>query len=97
LVTISAEGTIKMTPWGGNAFSTPDGGQNFGWLVQGSIAGGTLVATVGNNKTYIKVGSKSTFRAPRNGMLHLGIAMQDDHAGNPFPGNYRTTVTVEKQ
>jgi hypothetical protein len=96
-VTISADGTIKMSPWGSNAFSTPDGGQNFGWLVPGSISGGTLVATIGNNTSYLRVGARSSIRAPRGGMLRLGIAMQQDHAGNQFPGGYQVKVVVERQ
>ena len=96
-ITISAEGTITMTPWGNGSFSTPDGGANFGWLVQNSIPGGMLVATIGNNTQYLKVGSRATIRAPKSGNLRLGVAMQQDYANQEFPGGYQVKVMVERK
>lgn len=96
-IVISAEGAITMTPWGNNVSSTPDGGGNFGWLVQGQIPGGMLVATIGNNTQYLKVGSRSTIRAPKSGNLRLGVAMQHDYANQEFPGGYQVKVVVERK
>lgn len=96
-ITISAEGTLSMTPWGGNAVSSPDGGANFGWLVQGSIPGGMLVATIGNNSEYLRVGSQATIKAARSGALRLGIAMQQDYNNQQFPGGYQVKVVVTRQ
>lgn len=96
-ITITAEGSLGMTPWGNGTFSTPDGGSNFGWLVQGSIPGGMLVATIGKNTQYIKVGSRATIRAPKSGNLFLGVAMQQDYANQEFPGGYQVRVVVERK
>lgn len=96
-IVISAEGSIGMTPWGNGASSTPDGGGNFGWLIQGSIPGGMLVATIGNNTQYIKIGTRATIRAPRTGNLRLGVAMQQDYANQEFPGSYQVKVVVERK
>jgi hypothetical protein len=96
-VTISAEGTLNMTPWGNGSVSSPNGASNFGWLVQGSIPGGMLIATIGNNTQYLKVGSQATIKATRSGTLRLGIAMQQDYANQQFPGGYQAKIVVERQ
>lgn len=96
-ITITAEGSMGMTPWGAGVLSTPDGGGNFGWLVQGSIPGGALVATFGTNNNYVKIGSKASLRAPKTGNLRLGVAMQRDHANQEFPGSYTVKITVERK
>jgi hypothetical protein len=96
-IKISAEGNLTMTPWGRNSISSPDGAGNFGWMIQNQIPVGMLVATVGNNQDYIKVGSKSTFQAPRTGMLRLGIAMIQEQANHQFPGMYNVKVIVERK
>jgi hypothetical protein len=96
-ITITAEGTLGMTPWGNGATSTPDGGGNFGWLVQNQIPGGMLVATIGNNNQYLKVGSRITIRAQKTGNLRLGIAMQQDYANQQFPGGYEVKIVVDKK
>jgi hypothetical protein len=94
-VTITAEGSLTMTPWGNGSTSSPDGDGNFGWLVQNSIPGGALVATFGNSTAYLKVGSKATLRATKSGPLRLGIAMQRQHASQEFPGGYEVKIVVE--
>jgi hypothetical protein len=96
-IVITAEGTITMTPWGNGVVSSPDGGGNFGWLVQGSLPGGMLVATIGNNTQYLKVGSRATIRAPKSGNLRLGVAMQQDYANQEFPGGYDVKIVVERK
>jgi hypothetical protein len=93
-VTVTADGTMTMTPWG-RAISTPEGGQNFGWFVPNSIPGGALVAAIGNEDNIFKVGSKSTFRAQRTGVLRFGIAMPPEYVQQNFPGKYNVKIRVE--
>ncbi len=96
-VTVTADGSVTMTPWGNNMVSTPDGGANFGWYVPNSISGGTLVASIGSEGNIFKVGSKSTFKAQRSGVLRFGIAMQADYANHNFPGRYNVKVRIERK
>src|SRR5690606_23212013 len=46
-ISITADGSIVMSPWGNNVTSTPDGGANFQWYVPNKIPGGALVARIG--------------------------------------------------
>lgn len=96
-VTITAEGSLTMTPWGNGVFSTPEGGGNFGWYLPNSIPGGALVAAVGAKDEVFKVGSKHTFKAERSGPLRFGIAMQPDYATQNFPGKYTVKIRVERK
>ncbi len=96
-VTVTADGTVTMTPWGNNMVSSPDGGANFGWYVPNSISGGSLVASIGSEGNIFKVGSKSTFRAQRSGVLRFGVAMQAEYANQNFPGRYNVKVRVERK
>jgi hypothetical protein len=56
-----------------------------------------LVATIGNNNQYLKVGSRITIRAQKTGNLRLGIAMQQDYANQQFPGGYEVKIVVDKK
>jgi hypothetical protein len=96
-VSLTADGQIVMSPWGSNMSSTPDGGSNFGWYVQNKIAGGALIAKIGNGGEVFKVGSKHTFVAKKSGILQFAIAMQATYAGRGynFPGQYNVKVRVE--
>lgn len=96
-ITIKADGSIVMSPWGADQSSGPDGGANFGWYVQNQIYGGALVAKIGDRGTVFKVGSKSTFVAKTSGTLQFAIAMQAQYSqqGYSYPGNYNLKVTVE--
>ncbi len=96
IVTVTADGTLTMTPWGNGSISTPDGGQNFGWFLPNQIASGTLVGKVGTDQ-FIKLGSKSTFTAERSGTLQLGIGMQQDYQENQFPGKYNVKIRVQRK
>ena len=95
-VSVTAEGSIIMTPWGNTTSSTPDGGQNFG-IYQDQIWGGSLVARIGDSGKVFKVGSKNTFEADRAGTLQFAIAMQHDYGqGNyQFPGEYKLKIKVD--
>ena len=96
VVTISADGTLTMTPWGNNAVSTPDGAQNYGWFIPGQIPTGALVGKIGNDN-FTKFGSNTTFTAERSGVLQLAIGMQADYAQNQFPGKYAVKVRVQRK
>ena len=96
-VTINAEGSIVMSPWGNNAATGPDGMQNYGWYIPGQIPGGALCARIGDKDTVFKVGAKSTFVAKKSGILQLAIGMQGEYAneGYQFPGEYKVKVKVD--
>lgn len=96
-VTIRAQGSVTMTPWGGNQMSSPDGGQQYGWYVPNEISGGTLIVKIGDGGKVQKAGSRSSFVAKASGVLQFAIAMQADFAqeGYQFPGQYEVTVKVE--
>jgi len=96
-VTITAEGSIVMTPWGNQAMATPEGAANYGWYIPNQIAAGALVARIGNNGPIFKIGSKHSFTADRAGVLNLGIGMEPSYVNNNFPGDYRTKIRVEKK
>ncbi len=96
VVTITADGTLTMTPWGAGATSTPDGAPNYGWFIPNQIASGTLVGKVGS-ESFRKIGSKTTFNVERSGVLHLGIGMQNDYTENQFPGTYNVKIRVQRK
>lgn len=95
-ISIRADGSIVMSPWGSEMTSGPDGGPNFGWYVPNQISGGTLVAKIGDRGQVFKVGSKSTFVAKTSGVLQFAVAMQQQYAqqGYSYPGQFNVRVTV---
>ena len=95
-VTVSAAGLITMTPWG-NQVSTPEGGANFGWYLQNQIPGGALVAKIGDGGPIFKVGSKLVFTADRSGALRFGVAIHQNQANQPFPGQYNLKIAVRRK
>jgi hypothetical protein len=96
-VTITADGTIMMTPWGNQAVSSPEGSPNYGWYVQNRIAGGALVGKVGSSGTVFRIGSKYSFTADRTGTLQMAVGMQNDFANQQFPGEYKVRVNVKRK
>jgi hypothetical protein len=96
-VSITAEGTITMSPWGNQAQSGPDGAANYGWYLPGQVPVGALVGRIGNQGAVFKAGSKHTFTAERAGTLYLGFAMLPDYINNQFPGEYRVMVRVQRK
>lgn len=96
-ITFKAEGSIQMSPWGGNASSGPDGAPNYGWYIPNQIAGGTLVARIGEKGQIFKVGRQSTLVAKQSGVLQFAIGMQGEYAGDgyQFPGEYRVKVKID--
>jgi hypothetical protein len=96
-VTISASGSLVMTPWG-NQTVGPDGSTNFGLFNNNrQIPVGALVGKVGTGEDYFKVGSHHSFTADKTGVLHLGIAMRTEQAGNEFPGKYAVKIRVVRK
>ena len=96
VVTVTADGTLTMTPWGNQAITTPEGAQNYGWFIPGQIASGALVGKIGND-SFRKLGTRSTFTAERSGVLQLAIGMQADYSENQFPGKYTVKVRVQRK
>ena len=96
-ITLRADGNLVMTPWGGNASSTPDGMPNYGWYIPNQIPGGALVARIGDRGTIFKVGRQSSFVAKNSGVLHLAIGMQAQYANEnyAFPGQYNVKLKVD--
>jgi hypothetical protein len=95
-VNVTADGKLVMSPWGNNATSSPDGSEQFQWYIPNQIAGGTLVGRIGSSGKVFKIGSKSTFTAPRAGALYLGIAMNPQFASQDYsyPGEYNVKIRV---
>jgi hypothetical protein len=93
-VSITATGTITMTPFG-NRQATPDGSPNVGSV--NGMPNGTLVARVGDSGAMIKVGSKFTWTADRAGNFQLGIACPEDYSSYTFPGEYQVKIRVVKK
>jgi hypothetical protein len=95
-VSLTADGKLMMSPWGNNAFSSPDGSEQFQWYIANQIPGGALVARIGAAGKIFKVGSKNSFTATRSGVLQLGIAMNPQFATTDYtyPGEYSVKVRV---
>jgi len=96
-VSLRADGTLIMSPWGSNSISLPDGGSNYGWYVPNKIYGGALVGKIGSGEIF-KVGASHDLVATAAGKLQLAIAMQQNYAnGNyQFPGSYEVRIIVRK-
>ncbi|MAE65882.1 MAG: hypothetical protein CMJ18_16550 [Phycisphaeraceae bacterium] len=95
-VKITASGKISMTPWGQNAFSTPDGAPNYGWHVNNKIPNGCLVGRIGKGAVF-KIGSNHSFTVKKSGMLELGVGTHPGHRQQKFPGSYKVRIRVKPQ
>jgi hypothetical protein len=98
-VTVSATGSLVLTPWGNQASSGPDGANNYGSFNFGGrpIPIGALIGKVGNGDDYFKIGSHHSFTAEKSGPFHLAIAMHPGQAGNEFPGSYKVKIRVQRK
>jgi len=96
-ITLKADGSIVMSPWGSNASSGPDGAPNYGWYIPNQIPGGSLVARVGDKGTIFKVGRQSNFVAKNSGILQFAIGMQAEYAneGYAYPGQYTIKLKID--
>ena len=95
-IAIRAEGSLVMTPWGGNVTSSPDGCAQTGGSDQGAqIWSGTLMMRIGKNGKWIKVGSKANLRATASGTVQFGIAINAQYMrGQQYPGEYTIKIKV---
>lgn len=98
-ISVSADGKLTMSPWGNNAFSTPEGSEQFQWYLPNQIAGGALVARIGSGGKIFKIGSKQSLNAPSSGMLQFGIAMNPQFASPDYayPGEYNVKIKVNQK
>ena len=96
-ITLRADGSIVMSPWGSNAAASPDGAPNYGWYVPNQIPGGALVARIGDKGTVFKVGRQSTFVAKNAGVLQFAVGIQAEYAneGYQYPGQYQVKLKVD--
>ena len=96
-IVVKADGSMTMTPWGSNAMSTPEGAANYGWYVPNEIAGGALVARIGDKGPVFKIGKQHTFTAKSSGVLMFAVGVQAEYAGEgyQFPGEYKLKVRVD--
>jgi hypothetical protein len=83
---ITAQGTLQFPNWG-QAF-TPDGNPRMGTL--NGHAWGTLVARVGENGTFFRVGTGYAGKADASGTLYLLVMLQV--RGQPSTGGYTVKV-----
>jgi len=97
-ITVSATGMISRNN-SSSYRSGPDGNSSrFGYYLRSpKIYGGTLIARVSGGKV-VKVGSRGTFVAKKDGSLQFAIAMRPEYAtGNyQFPGQYNLTIKVTR-
>jgi hypothetical protein len=96
-LTITAEGTLQMQPWGNNASATPEGNPQYGWFLGNQIAIGALIGRVGSNDQFIKIGNKYSLTVEKGGVLQLAIAMNNDYNENQFPGKFTVKIHVAKR
>ena len=92
-ISIKADGVVQWTNW--SSTSTPEGLPNQGQF-QG-IQSGTLCARIGSSGKIMKVGSKGEWTAKQNGILYLGVAMQDSYLAQTsyrWTGDYKARVQV---
>lgn len=94
-ITIKADGTLILTPWGGEAQSTPDGAANYGWYIPNQIPMGALVGKIGKNGPVLKIGSSTSFTAEQSGELQFAVAMHQSYINNPFPGKYNVKIKIK--
>lgn len=93
-ISITASGIVQWTNWSQTA--SPDGLPNQGnW---NGISNGALAARIGSDGKVVSVGSDSTFKAERSGILYLGIAMPDNYVKNTgyrWTGKFKAKVKVD--
>lgn len=96
-ISVKADGSMVMTPWGANSMCTPDGAANYGWYQGNEIPGGALVAKIGDKGTVFKVGKSLNIVAKSSGVLQFAVGVQADYAGEnyQYPGEYKLKVKVD--
>lgn len=102
-ITVAASGQISMPPFGSTASSSPEGSTRYSYYyanvngVRTKLYGGTLVARIGKNLDFVRVGSKARFRARKSGVLYFGVVMKDTYSRSNYyyGGEYKLRVKVE--
>lgn len=94
-ISIRATGRITMTPWGGQAFTTPDGMPAYGYYLPNEIPMGALVGRIGGDGQVFLIGSSRHWVAEKSGQLELAFAMQAGYANNQFPGEFKVRIRVD--
>ena len=103
-ISVTATGTVIMSPWGSSSRVGPDGASNYGtWYgpSQGgrntSFYGGCLLARIGSSGGYIKIGSRARFVAKKSGVLQFGLAMNNSYTSSSYyyPGEYKLRIKVD--
>ena len=93
-ISITASGIVQWTNWSQTA--SPDGLPNQGnW---NGISNGALAARIGTSGKVVGVGSDSSFKADRSGVLYLGIAMPDNYVKNTgyrWTGKFKAKIKVD--
>lgn len=95
-IEIEASGSVVMTPWGSDQVSGPEGSPNYGQYRPG-INGGALCMRYGASGQDELIGRGKKFTATKSGTIYFGVAMQQNFAGNQFPGSYKVKVRVGPQ
>lgn len=93
-IKIRASGTVNWTNW--SQTSSPEGLPNQGkWR---GFNSGELLARIGKNSDKLfSIGSKGELTAKSNGILYLGVAMQENYVNNDgyhWTGDYKAKVVV---
>ena len=102
-VSITATGRITMSPWGSSSTSGPEGNSRYSYYytqvngVRTKLYGGTLVARIGGSGDFIKVGTRTKFKAKKSGTLQFGIAMNNSYISTSYyyGGDYKLRVKVD--
>lgn len=102
-VSITATGRITMSPWGSSSTSGPEGNSRYSYYyaqvngVRTRLYGGTLVARIGGSGDFIKVGTRTKFKAKKSGTLQFGIAMNNSYISTSYyyGGDYKLRVKVD--
>ena len=98
-VSVTATGSLSITPYGRNARTGPAGSSRYSSYTVGGqrFYSGTLVARIGVSGKWIRIGTRAKFTAKRSGHLKFGIAMRSSYSrGNyVFPGGYKVRIKVE--
>jgi hypothetical protein len=96
-VTIVAEGTIQMQPWGNGASASPEGNQQYGWFMGNQIPMCALIGKVGANDQFFKIGSRYSTTIEKSGVLQLALGMNNDYNESQFPGKFSVKIVVVKR
>lgn len=93
-INITATGTVNWVNW--NSSCGPDGMSDKGQFM--GHQSGTLLARIGDNGDYVRIGSQGSFIATTSGELFLGIAIADNYGRNSgyrWTGEYQAKILIQ--